>query len=100
MRFGKCSETLDADLAAIEEELKRLRPPPKTEDKQQPRRTPLPANLPRVDIHHELESTTCRCGCALTVAIGVVANPIAPGQPSVVSASGQPRCSWQRPHPC
>ncbi len=77
LRFGKSSEkldaaqaslleeTLDADLAAIEDELKQLRPPPKTENKQQPRRTPLPANLPRVDIHHEPESTTCTCGCAL-----------------------------------
>ena len=77
LRFGKSSEkldaaqtslleeTLDADLAAIEEELKQLRPPPKTDDKQQPRRTPLPANLPRVDVHHEPESTTCACGCAL-----------------------------------
>jgi transposase len=56
LRFGKSSEkldaaqsslleeTLDADLAAIEEELKQLRPAPKTEDKQQP----LPAHLPRV----------------------------------------------------
>jgi transposase len=77
LRFGKSSEkldaaqaslleeTLDADLAAIEEELKQLRPPPKTEDKQQPRRTPLPADLPRVDVRHEPESTTCKCGCAL-----------------------------------
>ena len=77
LRFGKSSEkldaaqaslleeTIDADLAAIEEELKRLRPPPKTEGKQQPRRTPLPAHLPRVDVHHEPESTTCACGCAL-----------------------------------
>ena len=77
LRFGKRSEkldaaqaslleeTLDADSAAIEEELKQLRPPPKTENKQQPRRTPPPANLPRVDIHHEPGSTTCMCGCAL-----------------------------------
>ena len=77
LRFGKSSEkldaaqaslleeTLDADLAAIEEELKQLRPSPKTEDKQQPRRTPLPADLPRVDVHHEPESTTCTCGCSL-----------------------------------
>ncbi|WP_369665104.1 IS66 family transposase [Variovorax sp. V116] len=77
LRFGKSSEkldaaqaslldeTLDADLAAIEEELKQLRPPPKTDNKQQPRRAALPADLPRVDVHHEPESTTCTCGCAL-----------------------------------
>ncbi len=71
LRFGKSSEkldaaqaslleeTLDADLAAIEEELKQLRPTPKTEDKQQPRRVPLPTDLPRVNVHHEPDSTTC-----------------------------------------
>ena len=77
LRFGKSrekldaaqssllEETLDADLAAIEEELKQLRPAPETEDKQQLRRMPLPAHLPRVDVRHEPESTICACGCAL-----------------------------------
>ena len=31
---------------------------------QQPRRAPLPANPPRVDAHHEPESTTCAHDCA------------------------------------
>jgi hypothetical protein len=25
----------------------------------------LPASLPRTDIHHEPDSTTCQCGCQL-----------------------------------
>ena len=33
--------------------------------KQTPRRAPLPAHLPRTEVHHEPESTTCACGCAL-----------------------------------
>ena len=35
-------------------------PPP---NRQQPKRAALPAGLPRVDIHHEPDSTTCGCGC-------------------------------------
>jgi transposase len=60
-------ETIDADIAAIEEELKELAAPPKTETqpRQQPKRAALPAGLPRVDIHHEPDSTTCGCGCQL-----------------------------------
>lgn len=60
-------ETLDADLQAVNDEIDRLStgnaPPPKT--KERPKRQPLPANLPRTDIHHEPDSTTCRCGCQL-----------------------------------
>src|SRR5476651_11119 len=59
-------ETIDADLAAIELELGRLSPQPKTKDApNKPRRTPLPANLPRVNVHHEPQSTLCGCGCEL-----------------------------------
>jgi len=60
-------ETIDADIAAIEEELKELAPAPKTDTqpRQQPKRAALPAGLPRVDIHHEPDSTTCGCGCQL-----------------------------------
>ena len=60
-------ETIDADIAAIEEELKELAPTAKTptQPRQQPKRTALPAGLPRVDIHHEPDSTTCQCGCQL-----------------------------------
>jgi transposase len=60
-------ETIDADIAAIEEELKELAPAPKsdTQARQQPKRAALPAGLPRIDIHHEPDATTCKCGCQL-----------------------------------
>jgi transposase len=60
-------ETMDADIAAIEEELKELTPAAKTEvaPRQQPKRAALPAGLPRVAIHHEPDTTTCGCGCQL-----------------------------------
>ncbi len=59
-------ETIDADLAALAKEIERLRPQKKApEDKQQPKREKLPANLPRREVHHEPDSTTCACGCAL-----------------------------------
>jgi transposase len=78
-RFGRRSEQLDAlqrslleesideDLQAIERELealreKRARPEP---PKEKPRRTALPAHLPRREIRHEPENTVCSCGCAL-----------------------------------
>lgn len=60
-------ETLDEDLQAVSDEIDKLRtgdaPPPKVKD--QPKRQPLPANLPRTDIHHEPDSTTCTCGCQM-----------------------------------
>jgi len=60
-------ETLDEDLQAVSDEIEQLQSddtaPPKT--KQQPKRQVLPANLPRTDIHHEPDSTTCQCGCQL-----------------------------------
>ena len=58
-------ETLETDLAAIEEELEQLREQPKRCAKQRPRREALPAHLPRLLVHHEPESRSCSCGCAL-----------------------------------
>jgi transposase len=59
-------ETLDEDLQAVSDEIEQLSPAqPVTREKQQPKRQPLPANLPRTDIHHEPVSTTCQCGCQL-----------------------------------
>ena len=56
-------ETLEADLEAIGLELAALK---RVEDKKQPkdqaRRAPLPANLPRTEVRHEPESTVCACG--------------------------------------
>lgn len=57
-------EAIDADLAALEAELEQLQPAtPAAEPRQQPKRVPLPSKLPRTDIHHEPEDTTCQCGC-------------------------------------
>jgi transposase len=60
-------ETIDADIAAIEQELQDLAPPDKAarEPSQKPKRAALPPELPRVDLHHEPDSTTCTCGCQL-----------------------------------
>jgi len=58
-------ESADADLAAMEVELEQLAAPGKAPQKRQPKRTPLPPELPRTEIRHEPESTTCACGCAL-----------------------------------
>jgi len=60
-------ETIDADIAAIEQELQDLAPPVNAakEPRQQPKRAALPPELPRVELHHEPDSTTCSCGCQL-----------------------------------
>jgi len=59
-------ETIDADLEAIAAELATLRSAqPAQAPKDQPKRSPLPAHLPRVDVRHEPEQTVCSCGCAL-----------------------------------
>lgn len=61
-------ETLDADLAALEAELQALSPAvaePADASKAKPRRAPLPAHLPRVEISHEPENTQCGCGCQM-----------------------------------
>ncbi len=60
-------ETMDADMAAIAEEVEALRQAisPKPAEPQAPRRMRLPPELPRTDIHHEPSSTTCYCGCGL-----------------------------------
>jgi transposase len=59
-------ETLDTDLAALAAEIEALEPGKKAaEGKRQPKREKLPANLPRREIRHEPESTTCGCGQAM-----------------------------------
>jgi len=59
-------ETIDADLEAIGLELAALSSPELTQPpKDKPKRSPLPAHLPRVDVRHELEQTVCSCGCPM-----------------------------------
>ena len=56
-------ETLDTDLAAVAVEIEALQSARTSPaEKQQPKREKLPANLPRREIHHEPENTTCGCG--------------------------------------
>ena len=59
-------DEIEADLAAVAVEIELLQPlAAAPETRQQPKRQPLPAHLPRREIRHELESTTCACGCAM-----------------------------------
>ena len=59
-------ESLDEDLQAVADEIEQATPPVAgRQDKQVPKRAPLPANLPRREIRHEPESTMCQCGCQM-----------------------------------
>lgn len=61
-------ETLDTDIEALTAEIEQLAPTKPADDqgeKRQPKRTPLPASLPRKQVHHEPNSTSCGCGCQL-----------------------------------
>ena len=56
-------ETLDSDLAAVAAEIEGMQPQAKAAgDKQVAKREKLPANLPRREVRHEPQSTTCGCG--------------------------------------
>jgi len=59
-------ETIDADLEAIAVELAQLQSPEQVRAPgNQPKRSTLPAHLPRVDVRHEPDQTVCGCGCAM-----------------------------------
>jgi len=61
-------EAIAADIAAAEAQLEQLRaslPPRPDQPKQTPKRTALPANLPRREIRHEPEHTDCGCGAPM-----------------------------------
>jgi transposase len=59
-------ETIDADLAALQAELDKVGPDEQDKgERNKPKREKLPAHLPRREIHHEPENTTCGCGCAM-----------------------------------
>jgi transposase len=78
LKFGRGSEQMDAiqkplfdesveeDLSALGQDLEDLSTPTADQKpKRTPKRTALPAHLPRVEYRHEPESTTCACGCVL-----------------------------------
>ena len=58
-------ETLDSDLAAVAAKIDALQPAKAPGERQQPRREKLPAHLPRREVRHEPEDTTCGCGQAM-----------------------------------
>jgi transposase len=60
-------EAIEADLEALSLAASQARSAesPAAPPKAQPKRQSLPAHLPRREIRHEPEQTTCRCGCAL-----------------------------------
>lgn len=65
-QLGLLDELVDTDIAAIEAELEELAPvPAPAEPRRQPKRAPLPPQLPRTLIHHEPDHTQCTCGCQL-----------------------------------
>jgi transposase len=94
-------ETLDADLAAIEQELDQLSPessknPPsdaKDAKDRKPRREALPAHLPRVAVHHEPEATVCNCGCQLK-RIGEDVSEKLAYEPGVFTVAHHVRGKW------
>ena len=59
-------EALDADLEALALELEALGSrAEKAPLKEQPKRAALPAHLPRREVRHEPDTTTCGCGCEM-----------------------------------
>ena len=87
-------ETLDADLAALAAEIEALEPDKKAaEDKRQPKRQALPANLPRREIRHEPEDTTCGCGQAMQRISEDVAEKL-DYQPGVFTVERHIRGKW------
>lgn len=59
-------DEIEADLAAVSLEIEQLQPPAVApQARQQPKRQSLPAHLPRREIRHEPEWTTCQCGCRM-----------------------------------
>jgi transposase len=59
-------EAIEEDLESLAREMEAAQPDDSARTpKQQPKRQMLPPNLPRREIRHEPDSTTCGCGCQL-----------------------------------
>jgi len=87
-------ETLDEDLQAVSDEIEQLTSDDKpVRVKEQPKRQPLPAHLPRVDIPHEPDTTTCACGCQMKRIGEDVAEKL-DYQPGVFSVERHVRGKW------
>jgi hypothetical protein len=90
--------SLDADIAAIEVELEQLTPSAKItgDTPRQPKRAPLPADLARVEFHHEMDATRCTtpgCGCPLK-RIGENVNEKLDYTPGVFTVERHIRGKW------
>ena len=67
LQYRLLDDLVDEDLAAVESELAQLTETQAPKRKpRKPARQALPAELPRTEIHHDPESTTCTCGCQLS----------------------------------
>jgi transposase len=87
-------ETLDEDTQAVHDDMAELNAetiPARVKD--QPKRQPLPANLPRIEIRHEPDVTTCRCGCQMRRIGEDVAEKL-DYQPGVFSVERHVRGNW------
>lgn len=66
LQISLLGDIVDEDIAGIETELDdALEPETKPSKNGQAKRKPLPPELPRKEIHHDPDSTQCRCGCQM-----------------------------------
>lgn len=90
-------DEIEADLTAVALEIEQLAPRPAPQVRRQPKRLPLPANLPRCEIRHEPQSTTCRCGCQMKRIGEDVAEKL-DYEPGVFSVERHIRGKWACSH--
>ncbi len=87
-------ETLDTDLAALAAGIEAQQPvKAERQDKQGPKRAPLLADLPRREISHEPEDTTCGCDQGMK-RIGQDVTEKLDYQPGVFSVERHVRGKW------
>lgn len=90
-------DTLDADLAELGQEMKRLGldvdAAADKGDKKTPKRKALPPHLPRRDVHHEPANTLCSCGCQM-LRIGEDVAEKLDYQPGVFTVERHVRGKW------
>jgi len=94
-------DTLDADLAELGQEMKRLGVDIDAGDdntgKNTPKRKALPPHLPRRDVHHEPTTTVCACGCQMQRIGEDVAEKL-DYQPGVFTVERHVRGKWACRH--
>jgi transposase len=88
-------EIVEEDTSAIEQELDALMAGVEKQntEKRQPKRQSLPANLPRTEIRHDPDSTTCGCGCQM-VHIGDDVSEKLDYEPGTFSVERHIRSKW------